>query len=83
MDECVRNCLKGTGCSVVEAVECASLHPAQVLGIADRKGTLNYGSDADFVLLTDDLDLRATFVGGQLAWQQSSFSVGTVNCHST
>jgi len=55
-------------CSIVEAVEAASLHPAQVLGIADRKGTLNVGAEADFVLLDADMRVRATFVGGELAW---------------
>jgi N-acetylglucosamine-6-phosphate deacetylase len=55
-------------CSIVEAVEAASLHPAQVLGIATQKGTLNAGADADFVLLDSDMRVRATFVGGALAW---------------
>jgi len=55
-------------CSIVEAVEAASLHPAQVLGIADRKGTLNVGAEADFVLLDANMRVRATFVGGELAW---------------
>lgn len=29
-----------------EALEAASLHPAQLLGISHRKGKLDYGSDA-------------------------------------
>lgn len=32
------------------ALEAASLHPAQLLGIEDRKGTLNYDSDAGTVM---------------------------------
>lgn len=39
-------CLYETGCSVEEALEAASLHPAQLLGISHRKGTLDYGADA-------------------------------------
>lgn len=35
-----------TGCSVEEALEAASLHPAQLLGISNKKGNLDYGSDA-------------------------------------
>lgn len=34
------------GCSIEEALEAASLHPAQLLGISHRKGKLDYGSDA-------------------------------------
>ena len=40
MDECMRRFRKFTGCSLVEALEAASLHPAQALGIENRKGTL-------------------------------------------
>lgn len=34
------------GCSVETALEAASLHPAQLLGIEHKKGTLDYDSDA-------------------------------------
>ncbi|KAJ2612796.1 N-acetyl-glucosamine-6-phosphate deacetylase, partial [Coemansia sp. RSA 1694] len=47
--ECVRNFARFTGASVVEALESATLHPAQMLGIAARKGVLAHGADADIV----------------------------------
>lgn len=34
------------GCTVEAALEAASLHPAQMLGVSHRKGTLEYGTDA-------------------------------------
>ncbi len=40
-----------TGCSVEEALEAASLHPAQLLGVSHKKGNLDYGSDAGQGLL--------------------------------
>ncbi|XP_018091976.1 N-acetylglucosamine-6-phosphate deacetylase isoform X2 [Xenopus laevis] len=46
MDMCVRHFREATGCTVEEALEAASLHPAQVLGIEDHKGTLDFGADA-------------------------------------
>ncbi|MGH0117122.1 UNVERIFIED_CONTAM: hypothetical protein FKN15_030967 [Acipenser sinensis] len=46
MDMCVRHFLQASGCTVEVALEAASLHPAQLLGVSDRKGTLHYGSDA-------------------------------------
>ncbi|KAI0242454.1 N-acetyl-glucosamine-6-phosphate deacetylase [Massospora cicadina] len=67
LDECVRNFKKYTGCSIVEAIEAATLHPAQALGIAHRKGTLNYGCDADILFLDDDLHVKRVFVNGQEA----------------
>ncbi|XP_063791004.1 N-acetylglucosamine-6-phosphate deacetylase-like isoform X2 [Pseudophryne corroboree] len=56
------------GCTVEEALEAASLHPAKVLGLQHRKGTLDFGSDADFVLLDDNLDVKATYIAGQGVW---------------
>ena len=68
MDFSVRYYHNATGCSVVEAVNAATLHPAQLLGITDRKGTLDYGSDADFLFVDDDLNVEATFIAGEPVW---------------
>ncbi|XP_061256880.1 N-acetylglucosamine-6-phosphate deacetylase isoform X1 [Bos mutus] len=69
MDTCVRHFLQATGCSVESALEAASLHPAQLLGLEKRKGTLDFGADADFVVLDDSLHVRATYISGELVWQ--------------
>lgn len=52
------------GCSVEEALEAATLHPAQLLGIESDIGTLNFGSRADFILLDDSLCVQETYLGG-------------------
>lgn len=69
MDFCVRHFLQATGCSVESALEAASLHPAQLLGLEKRKGTLDFGADADFVMLDDSLHVQATYISGELVWQ--------------
>lgn len=68
MDYCVRQFMKLSGCSKVEALEAASLHPAKLLKISDEKGTLNYGADADILLLNDKLEVQATLIAGNLVW---------------
>lgn len=50
--------------STVYAIEAASLHPAKCLGIERQKGTLDFDSDADFILLDDQLQLLSTWIGG-------------------
>lgn len=67
MDQCVRSFKEATGCSTAEALTAASIHPAQVLGLV-RKGSLNYGCDADMVLLTSDLEVDATCIAGEVVW---------------
>nr|XP_023966322.1 N-acetylglucosamine-6-phosphate deacetylase-like [Chrysemys picta bellii] len=63
------------GCTVEMALEAASLHPAQLLGIEHRKGTLNYDTDADFLLLDNSLQVRATYIAGERVWSQDTFTI--------
>ena len=62
MDRCVQRFAAVAG--KVLALECASLHPALFLGFAN-KGRLQFGCDADLVLLDHDLEVQRTFIGGQ------------------
>lgn len=64
LDQAVRNLMSFIGCSVADALRTVSETPARVLGLTDR-GRLAPGCRADFVLLTDDLRVAATFVGGR------------------
>jgi len=57
-----------TGCSIGDAMEAASLHPAQLLETDDRKGSLEFGKDADFILLDDKLQVQATYIEGKKVW---------------
>ncbi len=66
MDSAVRYFKACTGCSSVEALEAASLRPAEALGIEKQKGNLNIGSDADFLLLDEGLHVRHCYVSGLL-----------------
>ncbi|XP_071949834.1 N-acetylglucosamine-6-phosphate deacetylase-like [Antedon mediterranea] len=76
MQKCVKHFKLASGCSTVEALEGASLHPAQLLEIEQRKGTLDYNTDADFVFLDDDLNVHATYIAGELVWpRQTSHSM--------
>ncbi|KAI9292532.1 Metallo-dependent hydrolase [Neoconidiobolus thromboides FSU 785] len=67
MDDCVRNFQKFTGCSIVEAIEAATLHPAEAMKITDKKGSLNFGCDADILFLNDKLEIQRVFVNGEEA----------------
>jgi N-acetylglucosamine-6-phosphate deacetylase len=63
--ECIRRFRKFTGCSVIEAIEAATLHPARLLGIESRKGTLQHGADADLCFFDDELRVRRVFINGE------------------
>ena len=46
------------------AVAAVTAAPAALLGLDDGRGTLRAGGRADVVLLTDELDVAITIVGG-------------------
>lgn len=64
MDRAVRNVMKFAGLDLQQAVRAASLNPAKTAGI--KKGTIEPGADADFVVLTATGEVRATIVKGQV-----------------
>jgi N-acetylglucosamine-6-phosphate deacetylase len=65
MDTAVANAVGFLGVSVHEAIVMACRNPAELLAIADRKGALAPGFDADVTVLDDDLAAWATMVGGE------------------
>ena len=53
------------GVPLVEAVRMATLNPARVIGVDDRKGSLLPGMDADIVIFDDDFTTWRVMIGGQ------------------
>jgi N-acetylglucosamine-6-phosphate deacetylase len=66
LDEAVGNLAATTRCPADDAIATVTSTPARLLGLPDR-GRLERGARADLVLLTDELRVAATFVGGRLA----------------
>jgi len=50
---------------LVEAVRMATLTPASVIGVADHKGSLEPGKDADIAVFEDDFSAWRTMIGGR------------------
>lgn len=79
MDECIRTFKKSTRCSTVYALEAASLHPAKCIKITEEKGSLNYGCDADFVFLGEDLNVWSTWIAGECVYRCDSIQNDVVS----
>jgi N-acetylglucosamine-6-phosphate deacetylase len=69
MDRAVRNMMKFAGSSLAEAVRMATLTPARAAGADDRKGALAPGKDADLALLSEEMLVVATVVGGRVVFR--------------
>ncbi len=65
MASAVRNCVQNLHCSIQEAIKMASTTPATFLGLQQKKGYLAPGFDADWVVLTDQYFVIATYIAGE------------------
>jgi N-acetylglucosamine-6-phosphate deacetylase len=68
LDRALRNLAGATGHDPMALWPAASANAAQSAGVADRKGRLEPGLDADLVLLDDDTRVQATVVEGEPAY---------------
>ena len=68
MHQALHNMLEITGVSLSQAVGMLSLNPARAAQVADRKGLLQEGYDADLLIFDSSLRLQATICRGQLAY---------------
>lgn len=52
-----------------ECVNCASLNPADAIGVSDRKGSLEVGKDADIVITDENFEVMKTIIGGETRYE--------------
>lgn len=52
-----------------ECVNGASLNPATVIGVADRKGSIEVGKDADIVITDENFEVQKTIIGGEIQYE--------------
>lgn len=71
MDRLVRNMMVLADVTLPDAVKMATLSPANIIGIGDRKGSLVAGKDADIVIFDDEVNIRQTLVYGKSVYVKS------------
>jgi N-acetylglucosamine-6-phosphate deacetylase len=59
----VKNCVEHVGVQLAEAINMASLYPAQLAGV--NKGKIEAGFDADLIVFTGDFEVKATYIAGK------------------
>ncbi|AZR72256.1 N-acetylglucosamine-6-phosphate deacetylase [Anoxybacter fermentans] len=70
MQEAVQNAVRMVGLSIVDVMQMAATNPARLLGLEDRKGSIEIGKNADLTLLTPDLEVRETIIEGRVVYQK-------------
>ena len=68
MNEAVYNFKKTLNLSLEEAVDCATINPAKILGVDDRKGSIEIGKDADLIVVDEDMNVYMTICRGEVVY---------------
>ncbi len=61
----VWNVYKNSTIPLWECVNCASLNPATVIGLEDKKGSLDIGKDADIIITDSEFGVLKTIIKGE------------------
>ena len=69
LNEGVWNAFTNSSIPLHECVNCASLNPATVLGIADRKGSIEVGKDADVIITDGNFKVMKTIIAGEVKYE--------------
>lgn len=70
LDECVRNLVSFSGCTLAEAVRCVTENVAALMDDSDR-GVLEAGRRADLVVLTDSGEVLQTWSNGLQVYRRA------------
>ncbi len=68
LDEALRRFMDFTGAELAEALPAITTTPADLLGLGQTHGRIQPGARADLVLLTADLEVVRTMVGGKIVY---------------
>lgn len=69
MEVALRNFIQATGQPIEEVWQASSLNAARAIHVADRKGSIEVGKDADLVLTDDNICVRLTMAEGRVVYR--------------
>ena len=52
-----------------ECVNCATLNPATTIGLADKKGSIEVGKDADIIITDSEFNVQKTIIKGDVRYE--------------
>ena len=61
----VKNFMQFTGASLEDAVACATLNPAEMVGVGDKVGSIESGKRADLLLIDDAYSIKGVIAAGK------------------
>ena len=74
MDRLIRTMVQKADIPLSDAVRMVSETPARIMGVYDRKGSLQKGKDAGSIVMDEDLKIRAVWAMGKLVPETGTLS---------
>ncbi|HLT51602.1 MAG TPA: N-acetylglucosamine-6-phosphate deacetylase [Arenibacter sp.] len=69
-DRLVRNMIGMADVPLLDAILMMSTTPARIMGIDQKKGSLNVGKDADIVVFDQNIQIQETIIGGRRVYSR-------------
>jgi N-acetylglucosamine-6-phosphate deacetylase len=66
MDVCVRNGMSLLDLTFKESLRMATLTPAEIIGVSDRKGSIGKNKDADILIIDKRFNVIKTIINGNV-----------------
>jgi N-acetylglucosamine-6-phosphate deacetylase len=73
MDRALQNFMRATGQPLEAIWQTSSLNAARSIHLADRKGSLEVGKDADLVLVDEQINVHLTVAEGAIVYRKPGF----------
>ena len=69
-DALVRNMIKYADVPLLDAIQMATITPARIMNVANKKGAIEKGKDADIVIFDEDINIEKTIVKGKVIYER-------------
>jgi N-acetylglucosamine-6-phosphate deacetylase len=69
-DRLIRSMLHLADVPLTDAIKMITSTPARIIGVADKKGTLAKGKDADIVIFDKNINIQATIIKGKVIYRK-------------
>ena len=67
----LRNFMEDTKTTLADVWQCSSANAAHMIGVADKKGSIEIGKDADLILVDEEFKIRMTMIGGRVVFSRN------------
>jgi N-acetylglucosamine-6-phosphate deacetylase len=71
LDQCLARVIDNAGITFTDALQMVTLTPSTILKVANRKGSLEAGKDADVVIFDSKLNVTQTISGGKVVYTRA------------